>query len=115
MKRILPISLMLSCFATAQAAELKLSGPEIQNVLTDKTLFGTDHNQPAEQIFQKSGATFYSSGGSQSQGAWKIEGDKYCSQWPPNQAWPCYDVTKDGDKITFISASGARTEMSLVK
>ena len=92
-------------------AELKLSGAEIQAILSDKIIYGKD----IEQIFQKSGTTFYSSGGGQSQGNWKVEGDQYCSQWPPNQAWACYDMTKDGNKIAFISKDGQRTEMSVTK
>ena len=109
MKKILLISLLMIC--TAHAADTKLSGADMQIILSDKTLYGKD----AEQIFQKSGATFYSSGGGQSQGNWKIDGDKYCSQWPPNQAWACYDMTQDGNKIAFISKDGQRTEMSVTK
>jgi hypothetical protein len=109
MKKLLLISLLL--ISSAKAGETKLTGAEMQAILYDKILYGKD----VEQIFQKSGATFYSAGGSQSQGNWKIEGEKYCSQWPPNEAWACYDITQDGDRITFISKDGNRTEMSLTK
>lgn len=111
MKHILLICSTLVVFASSAIAdEKKLTGPEITAALTDKVLTAkTD----ATQIFQKSGVTFYSENGSQSQGSWKVEGDKYCSQWPPNQAWPCYDVLKDGTKITFVSDSGKRFEMQL--
>ncbi len=109
MKKILLASILVIC--TAQAAETKLSGAEMQTILNDKILYGND----AEQIFQKSGVTFYSTGGNQSQGNWKIEDEKYCSQWPPNLAWSCYDITQDGNKITFISKDGNRTEMSITK
>ena len=109
MKKILLFSLIL--ISTAEAAEMKLSGAEMQAVLYDKILYGKD----IEQIFQKSGATFYSAGGSQSQGNWKIDGEKYCSQWPRNEAWACYDIMQDGSKITFIAKDGNRTEMSITK
>ncbi len=109
MKRILLASLLL--IGTAQAAETKLTGAAMQTILYDKILYAKD----TEQIFQKSGVTFYSTGGNQSQGNWKIDGEQYCSQWPPNQAWTCYGMTQDGNKITFISKSGERTEMSVVK
>jgi hypothetical protein len=109
MKKLLLISLLL--VSPAIAAEMKLTGAEMQAILYDKILYGKD----VEQIFQKSGATFYSAGGSQSQGNWKIDGEKYCSQWPPNEAWACYDITQDGNKITFISKDGNRTEMSTTK
>ena len=111
MKKILLISFVLLIASGASAAELKLSGAEIQAILNDKILYAKD----IEQIFQKSGVTFYASGGNQSQGNWKIEGDKYCSQWPPNQSWACYDITQDGNKIAFIAKDGKRTEMSVTK
>jgi hypothetical protein len=109
MKKILLASLLL--ISSAHAAETKLTGAEMQAILYDKILYGKD----VEQIFQKSGVTFYLSGGNQSQGNWKIDGEKYCSQWPPNEAWACYDMTQDGNKITFISKDGNRTEMSITK
>jgi hypothetical protein len=109
MKKILLASLLL--ISSAHAAETKLTGAEMQAILYDKILYGKD----VEQIFQKSGVTFYLSGGNQSQGNWKIEAEKYCSQWPPNEAWACYDMSRDGNKIAFISKDGNRSEMSLTK
>ena len=109
MKKILLASFLF--LTSAQAAEVKLSGAEMQVILSDKILYAKD----AEQIFQKSGVTYYASGGNQSQGNWKIEAEKYCSQWPPNQAWACYDIMQDGNKVTFISKDGNRTEMSVTK
>jgi S-adenosylhomocysteine hydrolase len=110
------ILLLCSAFAlltsSAIAEERKLTGAEITAALTDTVLSAkTD----TTQIFQMSGVTFYSENGSQSQGFWKVSGDQYCSQWPPNTAWPCYDVLQDGSKITFVSASGNRYEMQLPK
>ena len=109
MKKLLLASFLMTC--SAEAIETKLSGAEMQIILSDKILYGKD----AEQIFLKSGVTFYASGGGQSQGNWKIESEKYCSQWPPNQSWACYDITQDGNRITFISKDGNRTEMSITK
>ena len=111
MKHILLVcSTLAVSTSSASAEEKKLTGPEITAVLTDKILTAkTD----TTQIFQKSGVTFYSENGGQSQGFWKVEGDKYCSQWPPNQSWPCYDILQDGTKITFVSESGKRFEMQL--
>jgi hypothetical protein len=94
------------------AGERKLNSAEITAVLTDKVLTSASN---ATQIFQTSGVTFYSENGSQSQGFWKVDGDKYCSQWPPNTAWPCYDVFQDGDTIVFVSGSGKRYESFLPK
>ncbi len=96
------LGLVLSTAATF-ATERKLDGTEIAATLADQVLSGT---ADTSQIFQKSGVTFYAQGGNQSQGLWKVVGDQYCSQWPPNESWPCYDVIEDGDTITLgISAS----------
>ena len=96
--------------ASGLAEEKKLSGDDILTALSDQVLAG---KEGVSQIFQKSGVTYYSENGSQSQGLWKVQGDKYCSQWPPSQAWPCYDVLRDGLKIVFVSGSGTRYEMQL--
>jgi outer membrane protease len=106
---------ILFCLVTmasaAQAAEVKLAGPEIKSVLDNTILSAKD----TEQIFQSSGVTFYSVGGNQSQGNWKVADDQFCSQWPPNESWACYDVLRDGQTITFVSKSGQRTDMSMGK
>jgi hypothetical protein len=106
---------LLFLSSTAAAAETKLNGAEITLVLNDVVLNGEDHGRPINQIFQKSGATFFNSAGGQSQGAWNVQGDQYCSQWPPNPSWACYDIMRDGAKVTFVAKSGTRTEMSLAK
>jgi hypothetical protein len=110
--RALEIVILMFLIKPVLAGEQKLRGDEITAVLSDVVLSG---NNGVTQIFQKSGATFYSQNGSQSQGSWKVTGDKYCSQWPPNETWPCFDVLRDGELITFVSSSGTRYEMHLTK
>lgn len=93
---------------TALAAEQPLTGPDIEAALTDRVVGGVDEKgQVWEQSFLKGGATYYSTGSSSnSQGRWQVRGDKYCSQWPPSDAWSCYAVTGEDDRITFISSTG---------
>jgi hypothetical protein len=97
------------------AAEAFLKHDQIVETLNDVVLYAENNGHSVEQIFQKSGATYYSAGGSQSQGTWKVVADQYCSTWPPNPSLACYDVAQDGDKVTFIDKSGKRFEMSLTK
>ncbi len=87
------------------AEPVKLTGAEITTALSDVTLFAGDKAE-IEQIFQKSGQTVYIDRGNMSQGSWFVEGDQYCSRWPPGNGKSCYDVTRDEDAITFISGSG---------
>lgn len=84
-KTILAISSFL--FTTQLlAVEMPLRHVELVGLLTDVMLNGVNNGASASQVFQKSGVTFYRAGGGQSQGAWKIEGDQYCSTWPPNSS-----------------------------
>ena len=107
LRTLLAASLMLAP-AGAHAAERKLGGAEIQTLLADHSFTGSDSGHQSEQIFRASGSTVYSVDNNPSQGFWKVMGDQYCSQWPPHDAWSCYDVTVDGDTVTFISGTGNR-------
>jgi hypothetical protein len=103
----------LSLLGPALAAETKLSGAEIILALSDVKLTAQDDGKSISQIFQKAGVTLYVVDGQQSQGFWRVEADKYCSQWPPHEQWDCYDMTRNGKTIAFISSTGKRYEMLL--
>jgi hypothetical protein len=111
------LTLIFSAFLAVPsiASEITLKHDEIVSLLTDVVLYADQNGQVVDQIFQKSGATFYNAGGSQSQGTWQVVGDQYCSTWPPNPALACYVVVGDADKVTFIDKSGKRFEMRLHK
>jgi hypothetical protein len=112
MARAFVFSFVLAyCQLAAAAAETALTGAEITTVLSERSLYADG----VEQIFRKSGQTFYLQNGSSSSGSWKVEGDQYCSVWPPNPAWACYGVLQDGDSIIFVSRSGQRYPMRLSK
>jgi hypothetical protein len=106
-------ALLILSSSSAMAAETRLSGPDIISVLQDVELTAEDAGKHISQIFQKSGVTLYVVAGQQSQGFWRVEGDRYCSQWPPHEQWDCYDVSRDGKTIAFISVRGKRYEMQL--
>ena len=89
------------------AAEfVKLSGAEIEAALDDHRLI---YDLETSQDFEASGRTLYYSG-RESLGYWRIQGDQYCSTWPPNAGWECYDVERSGDVIRFISSRGHITD-----
>jgi hypothetical protein len=114
MRFVFAILGLLSC-TPAWADEIKLSGADITAALADHTLGGKREDGSLwEQVFQKSGVTFYTVGSAQSQGVWDVRGDQYCSQWPPNQSWACYDMTKDANTYSFISASGQKSSGRLI-
>jgi len=82
-----------------------LSGAEIQTALRDRTLAYAS----ATQRFYASGRTLYDAG-RPSWGYWSVRGDQYCSQWPPNTMWECYDMTTNGTVLRFIGPSGHETD-----
>lgn len=108
MNKIILLVSTLTLAATAHASERLLTGAEITQVLSGHAYRHADVTKKVEQIFHASGDTFYVEDGAQSQGRWDVRGDKYCSQWPPSEAWSCYTVSADGTVLTFISAHGAR-------
>lgn len=86
-----------------------MAGADIAALLAERSLYADG----VEQVFRKSGQTFYLQNGSSSAGSWKVDGDSYCSQWPPNQAWSCYTVLREGDAVIFVSRDGRRFPMQL--
>ena len=97
----------------ASAAERKLTGAEIETVLSGNTVTGVGDRGAWGQFFDKNGDTRYVRGSeAPSVGAWKVQGDQYCSQWPPAAGWACYDVTADlaatPPTLTWIGESGTK-------
>lgn len=106
---------LLAIGLPALAEERKLSGAEIKQALSGHTLKGESDSGEWTQDFDPSGRTTYSQGNSNSPGIWQVKGDQYCSSWPPNPNLSCYDVTKDGNTITFISTGGGRAPAVIAK
>ncbi|MFK7942978.1 MAG: hypothetical protein AB8B85_08730 [Paracoccaceae bacterium] len=105
MKRL---ALLLSfCASSGGAADdwLPLSGAEIRSALTDRKLVYAT----AWQEFKSSGRTLYNAG-HDSWGYWRVEGDHYCSLWPPSDLWNCYTMTRSGDDLRFVDKTGHVTE-----
>lgn len=94
-------ALVLLVLAMPAAAEdwVPLTGAQIQEALTGKKL----QYENAWQDFRASGRTLYNAG-RDSWGYWAVRDDQYCSQWPPQAPWDCYDVSQKGDQIRFIGA-----------
>ena len=86
-------ALVILVAAPAAADEWRLlRGDEIRDVLTERTV---DYPS-AWQDFRAKGLTLYNAG-ADSWGTWDVRNDRYCSQWPPNSAWVCFDVDLNGD------------------
>ena len=80
-----------------------LDGAAISRALSARVL---QYAGGARQDFKADGRTLYesgggSSGGGPSWGSWRVEGDRYCSVWPPSDRWACFEVAARGLEIRF--------------
>lgn len=96
--RHLALALLLAAGPAVAEDWLPLSGPDIAEALTGRTLAWADTTQD----FRASGKTLYIHKGRESWGNWEVRADQYCSQWPPNSLWACYDMARSGDRLRFI-------------
>ncbi len=92
-----------------------LSGAQIDAALNGRALVYVDRADPdrlvdTTQDFRASGRTLYTYKGRESWGYWRVQGDQYCSQWPPNDLWACYDMERQGVRIRFVGQGGDITE-----
>ncbi len=111
----LAIAALLASALPAWAAEGRpLFGPGIAQLLTGAEVIG----EGTRQKFYESGRTLYNDG-RDSWGYWRVEGDRYCSQWPPQEGWICYDMRvreQDGRVwVVWIGDSGARYDCYIAR
>ena len=83
-----------------------LKGAQIRAALAGRQL---DYASGSVQDFRASGRTLYSAG-ADSWGYWRVQGDQYCSMWPPSDLWACYDLLQAGNRLRFVGAAGDTTD-----
>lgn len=108
MKQLIAAGLIvIGMGAGARAGEVRLDGAQIRALLPDIIA----HGAASRQVFSASGATTYTNHGRDSFGMWRVQGDQYCSQWPPSGNWVCYDVLLgEGapETIIWVDVGGGR-------
>jgi hypothetical protein len=100
--------LALCLSATMAVAEqwAVLDGAAVRAALEGRVLI---YSGGARQDFRASGKTLYNAG-QDSWGNWRVQGNQYCSEWPPSDLWACYDLQSNGSVIRFIGAAGDVTD-----
>lgn len=103
MRRIIAAALL--ALPTAAPAEdwQPLSGDGITRALAARVL---QYDGGQVQNFFSDGRTLHEAGARSSWGRWWVEGDRYCSTWPPNDTPDCCLVAARGLEIRFTAASG---------
>ena len=90
----------------AQAEEWRaLDGGAIKAALEGRSLNYGD----ASQNFDVGGLTVYFAD-EPTTGQWRVDGNQYCSQWPPSDRWDCYGVEAKEGALRFIGADGSVTQ-----
>lgn len=102
---LLGVMILLPLAAGAQDGWTRLSGDEVRAALTDRKLTYAN----AWQDFRASGRTLYNAG-RDSWGYWRVQGDQYCSQWPPSDLWACYHLDQQGERLRFVGTGDDITE-----
>ncbi|MEM9763253.1 MAG: hypothetical protein AAF968_12205 [Pseudomonadota bacterium] len=95
--------------ATTAAADQRLTGADIRSMLTDAWV----SYENARQQFLADGTTRYFAP-DESLGFWSVEGDQYCSRWPPSGGWTCYDMFRTAEgTLIWIDSEGGRSRGTL--
>lgn len=96
------VAAVLVFSGAVKAEEKPLKGPDIQQILSDKTAF---YDDGAIQYFGAKGGTIYlNARGDREDGRWRVDGDRYCSHW--GRDWDCYDMTGEGDRVSWLVSFG---------
>lgn len=108
--------LLMSLANIVQSAETKLSHDEIQSHLNGAVVVHRSGEKTEfRQSFNPDGTTIYKATGRDTElGKWSVQGNQYCSQWGPF-GWTCYDMTAEGNLITWIAKGGARYPGKIIK
>ena len=94
------IAALILCATPALADDWQvLDGAGVREALTDRKLT----YDSGWQTFSATGKTLYNAG-RDSWGTWDVRGDQYCSQWPPQGAWDCYDMETNGTDVRFVGS-----------
>jgi hypothetical protein len=110
MRALIIVALIWPCLVKAEVeakVEVEtwqnLDGAGVTAALAARVL---RYGDGAEQNFFADGRTLYSINGTDSWGHWRVQGDQYCSNWPPSDRWDCYDLAQMGLQLRF-SQNGA--------
>lgn len=95
--------------------ERLIQADEIHELLSNSRVIGKGFEQTfGDPRGHASASTTYWEGKNSSFGRWRVEGNKYCSQWGQNGPWACYKMTvfdEAGQRhVVWIDSSNRRFE-----
>ncbi len=105
--RILTLAIITSLLSTPLfAAEKKLNGQQITDLLTGTTIKGIHYGVETRQYFSESGLTLWIKSGDEkpSEARYKIENDQYCSSWTglwKEEDYGCFNIVHDEEQNVY--------------
>lgn len=108
--RFIGLAIATSVFlaAPAFAEEQPMKSAEVTAFLNGATVEGNQDGAAWSQTFDADGTTLYTTTSGETSGQWQLRGDKFCSLWPPATGWDCYDITGEGENISFVPEDGSK-------
>ena len=99
------LAALLLCSPASADEWNALTGDRIRTALSARVL---GYPEGKTQNFLADGRTLSEGGGSSHWGRWRVEGDRYCSVWPPSDRWSCYGIeaAAGGQDLRFVSQGG---------
>lgn len=102
MRLVLALGLSFSA-TTTFAADTKLSGEEITELLSGATIKGLHYGTETRQYFSESGLTLWIKQGDEkpSEARYKVEDGQYCSSWSglwAEEKYGCFDIAHDKEQ-----------------
>jgi hypothetical protein len=99
------VMMLWLCLAIPALAEdwRRLDDAGISAALSARVL---QYEDGSTQNFFPDGRTLFAAGAGESWGKWWVDGEQYCSTWPPSDVAACYGVDAQGLDVRFTSKGG---------
>lgn len=109
-------ALSIAVFAgAAEAQSVKLSGEEIDILLSGNTAVGLWEGISYRQYFGKDGATIFAQENARSaRGEWRIEGEEFQSLWPGDTDWEGWFVMEYAGQWFWVSKATPPTPFEVL-
>jgi hypothetical protein len=114
--RLVVASVFAILAGTAGAQSVKLSGTEIDILLSGNTAVGIWEGAPYRQYFAPDGVTIFSKPEALStRGEWRVEADEYQSLWPGDSDWEGWFVMEYAGDWFWVSKTTPPTPFEVLE
>jgi hypothetical protein len=122
-RKSLAAPLMCFCLVAGPAAAAELTGAEIKDLVSGKTLYtettaASATGSPGKGVIYYAAdgsALFKTPSGAMWHGTWTIKDNTNCSNWKEVPNNPCSKYDKQGDAINIINSATGQVRAKIVK